>query len=298
MQHAVSRTTWWQRSRETRVAYAFLLPVLSLFLIFRIGPALASFLLSFLKYRIAGNSRFIGLANYQRLLDDGNFWQSLKVTTIYTAIAVPLVIVLALAMALLVNRALRGMSFFRALYFLPYITSMVMVGVIWKWIYKADDGLLNSFLGLFHIPRIPWLEEDYLVLFSLAVMSVWKGVGYAMMILLAGLRAIPQSYQEAAAIDGATAWQRFLKITLPLLKPVLFFVLVIETIGSFQVFDAIYVMTGGGPVRASYSLVYMLYDQGFKYSDFGYASAIGVVLFVIVLTLALGQRAILGRSDT
>jgi multiple sugar transport system permease protein len=297
MERAASRTMW-QRSRETRVAYAFLLPVLSLFLIFRIGPALASFLLSFLKYRIAGNSSFIGLANYRRLLDDGNFWQSLKVTTIYTAIAVPLVIVLALAMALLVNRALRGMSFFRALYFLPYITSMVMVGVIWKWIYKADDGLLNSFLGLFHAPRIPWLEEDYLVLFSLAIMSVWKGVGYAMMILLAGLRAIPQSYQEAAAIDGATAWQRFIKITLPLLKPVLFFVLVIETIGSFQVFDAIYVMTGGGPVRASYSLVYMLYDQGFKYSDFGYASAIGVVLFVIVLGLALGQRTILGRSDT
>jgi multiple sugar transport system permease protein len=197
----------------------------------------------------------------------------------------------------LVNRALRGMSFFRALYFLPYITSMVMVGVIWKWIYRIDTGLLNSFLGLLHGPRIPWLEGDHLVLVSLAIMSAWKSMGYSMMIPLAGLRAIPSVYLEAAALDGATARQRFVKITLPLLKPVLFFV-VIETIGSFQVFDAIYLMTGGGPVRASYSLVYMLYDQGFRYANFGYASAIDIVLFAIVLSLALLQRAIFGRTDT
>ncbi|MGH2562754.1 MAG: carbohydrate ABC transporter permease [Thermomicrobiales bacterium] len=288
---------WRKRLRETGVGYAFILPMLVLFVVFRIWPAVWSFLLSFQDYRLRGGSEWLGFENYQRLRDDDDFWQALKVTFIYAAIAVPLTTVLSLAMAVLVNQKLRAMSFFRALYFLPYITSLVMVGVIWKWIYHNPDGLLNSVLGTVSLGPISWLESDRLVLPSLAIMSAWKGLGYAMMILLAGLRSIDPNVLEAAAVDGATGWQRFFQVTLPLLKPVLFFVIVIETIGAFQVFDAIYVMTGGGPVRASYSLVYKLYDEGFRFLDFGYASAIGVVLFAMVMCVSLIQRAMFGKND-
>lgn len=290
-------SSWWQRTRETRVGLLFVLPVAAFFLVFRLGPAAASFVLSLYKYRLRGNSSYIGFANYDRLAHDQLFWQSLRVTALFTVIAVPMITVLALAVALLVSQKLRGMSFFRALYFLPYITSLVMVGLIWKWIYKTDGGLLNSVITAIGGSPKAWLEGQTLVLVSLAMMTTWKGLGYSMMIFLAGLRAIPEVYQEAAQIDGATAWQRFIRITLPLLKPVIFFVLVIETISSFQVFDAIYVMTGGGPVRASYALVFMLYDEGFKFFDFGYASTIGVVLFGIILCIALVQRYVLGRSE-
>ena len=286
----------WRRSAQARAAYGFILPVLILFVVFRIWPSIQAFIISFQNYEISGESEFLGLANYRRLLDDPIFWDALRVTVVYALIAVPLITVFALALALLINRALAGISFFRAIFFLPYITSFVMVAIIWKWIYRGNDGLLNQLLGVFSIGPVPWLESQELVLPSIAIMATWKGVGYSMMILLAGLRGIPASYLEAAAVDGATASQRFFQITLPLLRPILFFVVVIETISSFQVFDAIYVMTSGGPVRASYSLVYMMYDEGFRFFDFGYASAIGIVLFGMVVTVSLIQRAMFGRG--
>jgi multiple sugar transport system permease protein len=265
---------------------------------FRVWPNFQAFIISFQDYRISGESEFIGLANYQRLLDDPVFWGALRVTFVYALIAVPLTTVVALALALLINRSLKGISFFRALYFLPYITSFVMVAVIWKTIYRRNDGLLNQLLDQFSLGPVPWLESQDLVLPSIAIMATWKGVGYSMMIFLAGMRSIPASYLEAAAVDGATPRQRFFHIVLPLLRPIVFFVVVIETISSFQIFDAIYVMTAGGPIRASYSLVYMMYDEGFGFFDFGYASAIGVVLFGMVLMVSLIQRAMFGRGDT
>lgn len=289
---------WWRRSAQARAAYAFILPVLILFLVFRVWPSLHAFAISFQDYQITGESEFLGLANYRRLLGDPVFWDALRVTIVYAMIAVPLTTIIALMLALLINRTLRGIGFFRAVFFLPYITSFVLVAIIWKWIYRSNGGLLNELLGAFSLGPIPWLESQELVLPSIAIMAVWKGVGYSMMILLAGLRGIPQSYVEAAAVDGATSRQQFFHIVLPLLRPILFFVVVIETISSFQIFDAIYVMTGGGPIRASYSLVYMMYDEGFRFFDFGYASAIGVVLFGMVLMVSLLQRAMFGRGES
>jgi multiple sugar transport system permease protein len=221
----------------------------------------------------------------------------MRVTAIYTVIAVPLSTISALGLALLVNRAIRGISFYRAIYFLPYITSLVMVAVVWSWVYRTNGGLLNSLLGAIDMGPVKWLTSQDMVLPSLAIMATWKGVGYAMMILLAGLRAIPPELGEASSVDGATAWQTFSRVTLPLLKPVLFFVVVIETIGSFQVFDAIFVMTQGGPVRASYSLVYMLYDESFKFGNYGYAAAIGMVLFVITFGVTMLQRLMFGGAE-
>jgi multiple sugar transport system permease protein len=271
--------------------------VLVLFIVFRIWPAINGLLLSFQDYRINGPTTWVGLEHFRFMMQDDIFWHSLKITAIYAAIAVPLSTVTALALALLVNRALRGISFYRAIYFLPYITSLVMVSVVWSWVYKTNGGLLNSLLATINLGPVKWLTSQDMVLPSLAIMATWKGVGYAMMILLAGLRAIPPELGEASSVDGANSWQTFSRVTLPLLKPVLFFVVVIETIGSFQVFDAVFVMTQGGPVRASYSLVYMLYDESFKFGNYGYAAAIGMVLFVITFGVMTLQRLMFGRQD-
>lgn len=292
------RTSAGRRSREWRDpinALIFLLPMLSLFIVFRFVPIFGSIGMSFTDYRISGEWSLIGGENYQRLITDEVFLNSLKTTVLYSAIYVPMTICVALGTAMLLNSVVWGRGLFRGALFLPYVTSFILAGLVWRWVYEFD-GLINGLLAKLGSGPIAFLEDTALVLPSLAVVSVWRGFGYSMLILLAGLKAIPSSYLEAARVDGANAWQRFRIIVLPLLKPVLFFVLVIETIVSFQVFDTIYVMTGGGPARASYTLVYALYDQGFRSFDFGYAATIGVVIFLLVLIITLIQRRFLDRE--
>jgi multiple sugar transport system permease protein len=279
------------------VGLLFVAPMLVLFLVFRVVPVVGAFLLSLTDYRLSGQWSFIALDNYKRLFSDSLFHETLLVTLTYTVIFVPLTVLLSLGTAVLLHQVIWKRGFFRGVFFLPYVTSIVLAAVIWKWIYDVQDGLLNSVLGIVGVGPIDFLGQSGSVLPSIAVTSAWKGFGYSMLILLAGLQAVPKSYLEAAMIDGASTWQRFRYVTLPQLRPILFFVLVIETIGAFQVFDAVYVMTGGGPVHSSYSLVYFLYDSAFKYFDFGYASAIGLVLFVIVLIVSLVQRRLVGRDD-
>jgi multiple sugar transport system permease protein len=228
-------------------------------------------------------------------LSDPIFMSSLRTTLVYAAIYVPLTVLIALSTAMLLNAVLWGRGLFRGAFFLPYVTSFVLAGVIWRWIYEFD-GLINGLLEKVDLGPVGFLQEVKLVLPSLAVVSAWRGFGYSMLILIAGLKAIPSSYLEAARVDGASSWQRFRLVTLPLLRPVLFFVMVIETIAAFQVFDTIYVMTGGGPVRASYTLVYALYDQGFRFFDFGYAATIGIALFLIILVISLVQRWFMDRE--
>ncbi|GAA0596694.1 sugar ABC transporter permease [Kribbella sandramycini] len=283
--------------RRAWVGLVFVAPMLLLFLAFRFLPVVGALWLSLTDYRLSGRWKFIAFDNYTRLVTDSVFHQSLLVTLTYTLIFVPLTVLISLGTAMLLHQVVWRRGFFRGVFFLPYVTSIVLAAVIWRWIYDVEDGLLNAVLGLAGIGPVDFLGDSGSVLASIAVTSAWKGFGYSMLILLAGLQAVPASYLEAAQIDGASAWQRFRYITLPQLRPVLFFVLVIETIGSFQVFDAMYVMTGGGPVRSSYSLVYFLYDSGFKYFDFGYASAIGIALFLIVLVISLIQRRLVGRDD-
>lgn len=287
----------WRKLEKHVIGLGFVLPVLVLFIMFRIWPAINGLLLSFQDYKINRPTNWVGFEHFRFLIQDDIFWHSLRVTFTYALIAVPLSTCAALGLALLINRALRGISFYRAIYFLPYITSLVMVSVVWSWVYKTNGGLLNSLLGTIDLGPVKWLTSQDMVLPSLAIMATWKGVGYAMMILLAGLRAIPHELGEASAVDGATGAQTFWRVTLPLLKPVLFFVVIIETIGSFQVFDAVFVMTQGGPVRASYSLVYMLYDESFKFGNYSYAAAIGVVLFLITFGVTMIQRLMFGGRD-
>ncbi|GIL31222.1 carbohydrate ABC transporter permease [Actinocatenispora comari] len=292
-----ARPSRWSRMRRSGsgIALLFVAPYLLLFLVFRIGPTLAGMALSLAKYQITGIVEWRGLSNFQRLFTDDLFWNALRVTAVYTVIAVPLTLAVALVMAQLSARSIRGIRVYRALYFLPVITSLVTSGVIWQWLY-AEHGPLNGLFGLLGIGPVPWLSSGAAVLPSLSLLSVWTRFGYDMLILLAGLLAIPKEYTEAAMLDGASAWQRFWHITLPQLKPAMFFVVILEIVQSFQVFDVIYVMTGGGPVRSSYSLVFFVYDQGFHYFDFGYASAAGVVLFAITLVVSLVQRRLF-RED-
>ena len=280
--------------RESRIALLFVLPAFLLFLAFRFGPAIAGVGLSFFDYDISGELDWEGLKNFERMLSDPTFWQALGVTLAYSVLAVPISLALSVAMALGVRRAFRGSRLFRSVFFLPVITSLVLAGAIFKWIFSTDGpwSVIMAPLGL----GGSWLNSTMLVVPALVIVGVWSRFGYGMLIVIAALQDVPREHEEAALMDGAGAWNRFRYIVLPRLKPTLFFLAVIETTASFQVFDLVYVMTQGGPAHASYSLVYMLYDQGFKYTDYGYAAAIGVALFVMTLVVALIQRRVIGRQ--
>ncbi|MFC9465557.1 carbohydrate ABC transporter permease [Streptomyces coelicoflavus] len=286
-----------QRRREAVTGILFVLPTLVIFGVFKFLPILGAGAMSLTRYRLNGDITFLGTDNYARLFDDPHFWQSLTATGAYVVLFVPLIIVVSLAGAVLLNKLVRFSGTFRAVLFVPYLSSFVMAGIVWSWIFDID-GPLNAALDGVGLGPVPFLSGDqWLVLGCLALVAVWKGFGYSMLVFLAGLKAQPAEVHEAARIDGASNWQAFRHVTLPLLRPVLFFVLVIETIVGFQVFDTIYVMTGGGPNRASYSLIYFLYDQGFKFLDFGYAAAVGMVLFAIVFILSLIQRRFVEGKD-
>ncbi|MFJ4165523.1 carbohydrate ABC transporter permease [Microbacterium sp. NPDC089698] len=280
--------------REARVALLFVLPAFLLFLAFRFGPSLVGVALSFFQYDISGDVAWRGLDNFQRLVADPLFWRALGTTVIYTVFAVPISLVLSTVMALGVRRAFRGSRFFRSIFFLPVITSLVLAGSIFVWIFSGDGpwSKLMAPLGL----GGSWLGSTILVIPAIIVVGVWSRFGYGMMIMIAAMQDIPRELEEAALMDGANAWQRFRWIILPYLRPTVFFLAVIETTAAFQVFDVIYVMTQGGPANASYSLVYLLYDQGFKYFDYGYAAAVGVALFVMTLVVALIQRLVIGKQ--
>ncbi len=280
--------------REARMAFLFVLPAFLLFIAFRFGPTIAGVLLSLFDYDISGEIDWRGLEHFQRLVADPLFWRAMGTTLIYTLFAVPISLVLSTVMALGVRRAFRGARFFRSIFFLPVITSLVLAGSIFVWIFSSNGpwSALMAPLGL----GGSWLGSTVLVIPAVVVVGVWSRFGYGMMIMIAAMQDVPRELEEAALMDGATAWQRFRSIILPYLRPTIFFLAVIETTFAFQVFDVIYVMTQGGPAHASYSLVYLLYDQGFKYFDYGYAAAVGVALFVMTLAVALVQRLLIGKQ--
>lgn len=285
-----------QRRRQIWIAYAFLAPGLIIFVIFRYLPAFASLLLGFFDWSLLAPPQFIGLANYTALFQDQVFWRALGNTAAYTLMTVPTDIVISLALALLLNQKLPGMRIFRLAYFIPVVTATAIVSVIWRWLYQPE-GLVNAVLHLFGVPAINWLADSRFALPAIAVMAVWKHVGFNMLLFLAGLQAIPAEVEEAARIDGAGRWARFRSVTFPLLRPILVLAVVLTTISSFQVFDATYVMTNGGPFYATTTLVFYAYQQAFDQYSMGYAGAIAFVLFMIILLLSLLQRLILRGDD-
>ena len=277
-------------SRQEQLwALFFIAPYLIGLLFFWLGPVIASFLISFTDWELVGRPAWIGFENYQRLFADELFIRSLVNTVYYTIISVPLGMIISLLLAIAVNQKLKGIVFFRTAFFLPHISSMVAVALLWSWIYNAQYGLLNHFLGLFGIPPQNWLGNPKLAMPALIVMSVWKGLGYNMMIWLAALQGIPEDLYEAARIDGANKWQQFRNITLPLLSPTTFLLLILGLIGSFQVFEQSYVMTQGGPAHATYTIVFYIFSNAFEWLRMGYASAMAYILALIIFALTIFQ---------
>lgn len=279
--------------------YLFLLPAIILLGLTVIWPALQAFYLSFTRYEydITQAPEWVGLANFKRLIADKIFWQTLKNTLIYLVGVVPILVILPLALAILVNQKLRGISWFRAAYYTPVIISMVVAGLAWKWLY-AENGLLNQILKLIGFNEgIPWLTSPNWVLFSVMAVTIWKGLGYYMVIYLAGLQSIPHDLYEAAAIDGSDGLKKHWDITVPLMKPYLFLVAVISAISATKVFEEVYIMTQGGPRNSSKTVVYYLYDQAFRNLEISYACTIGLVLFLIILGLSI-LRIILNNSSS
>ena len=274
------------RTREAIECYVFMLPVIFGLLLFYLGPMIASLYFSFTDYDMLSPAEWIGLENYRDLFEDDIFWKSLRVTVMYSTISVPLVLILALAMALLLNQKFAGVTFFRTVYYLPTVMSGVAVATLWKWIFNTDYGILNLLLDKIGIRGPAWLVDANWAIWALIMTSLWT-VGGSMLIFLAGLQSIPSDLYEAAEIDGAGAWNRFRNITIPLISHVTFFNLILGIIGALQVFTEAFVLTEGGPNNSTLLLSVHLYRNAFEFLRMGYASAIAWVMFLIVLLLTL-----------
>jgi multiple sugar transport system permease protein len=283
--------------RETLAGYLFLLPNAIGFIIFTALAVVASAAISLTQWDLISDPVFIGFDNYVTLFTDDPLFRTVLWNTFYfTIVSVPASTLIALALALLFNTGLRMIPLFRTLYFLPVITATVVVALIWRWFYNPDFGILNYLLWEMGVEAPPnWLADRTWAMPAIIIMAVWKQVGYNMVIFLAGLQAIPDNLYEAAAIDGAGRWQRFWNITLPLLTPTTFFVLVITIIGSLQVFDAVLVLTDGGPANATRTVVYHIWEEAFVFLEMGYAAAVAWILFFIVFLVTLVQWKLQGR---
>jgi multiple sugar transport system permease protein len=273
--------------KEAIFGYLFILPWLIGFLGLRLGPMLASFFLSFSDYAIISAPEFIGLANFIKMFtNDPSFWDALRVTVTYAVFAIPIGMAISLTIALLLNQKVPGVAVWRTIYYLPSVVSGVALATLWVWLFHSQFGLINLGLSVVGIQGPAWLANPDWALVALIIMSFW-GIGGGMVINLAGLQGIPTELYEAASIDGANAWRRFWSVTIPMLSPVLFFNLVMGVIETFQYFTNAYVMTNGGPGRATLFLQLYLFQNAFRYYKMGYASALAWVMFLIILVLTL-----------
>ncbi len=290
---------WWRtlRGQERLVGYGFLLPDVLGLTVFVGLPIVGAFWISFHNWSLIGDSTWAGLSNYRTAEHDPAFRDALKITAIYTFSFVPLLYVCSLGLALLVNQKLRFTGLFRMAYFVPFMFSLAISSVVWTLLLDERTGPFNVVLGWVGIPAQAWLGSEKLALASVVAVTLWQSVGFGMIIFLAGLQDIPRSYYEAAVVDGAGPWRRFASITMPLLKPTTAFVLVISFIGALQVFDPIYIMTQGGPANSTTTAVFYIYQQGFKFLQFGYASALSVILFAIILLFTLVQLRVFRQED-
>ena len=274
--------------------YLLISPWVLGFVVFTLGPLLASLFYSFTYYNIGEAFRWTGLDNYRELVfEDPLFWTSLYNTVYYTLLAVPSTLIVALAFALLLNQKVWGMPFFRTAYYLPSVTPAVANAVLWMWIFNPQFGLLNYGLQAIGLPRVLWLADPAWSKPSLVIMHLWS-LGGPMVIYLAGLQGIPSELHEAAMIDGAGRWARFRNVTIPILSPVIFFNLIMQTIASFQVFVAAYIMTAGGPLDSTRFYVLYLFNRAFGYFQMGYASAMAWILFLVILLVTILNFKFLG----
>ncbi|MFC5834246.1 carbohydrate ABC transporter permease [Nonomuraea insulae] len=273
-----------QRRMERRWGLLMAVPAILGFAIFTAGPMVASLVFSLTDWQVGGTPAFVGLGNYTELVQDELFWTSLSATTYYTLGAVPLVLIVSFAVAMLLNEKVRGLAFWRTVFYLPTLVPAIANVVLWIWIFNPDFGLLNSLLRQTGLPAGQWVYDESTAIPSLIVMSTW-GFGNTMVIFLAGLQGVPKHLYEAVSIDGGGAWRRFWHVTLPMMTPTIFYNLVVGVVGTFQVFNQAYVMTEGGPNNATLFYVYYLFRKAFRESEMGYASALAWVLFMIIVVI-------------
>lgn len=283
---SVPRFRLTNRRREAVMAYLFLSPWLLGFLIFLVGPMVASFYLSFTEYKVIQPPQWIGLGNYARMFGDDLFYQALSVTARYTVISVPLGITVALALAMLLNQRIVARGLLRTIFYLPSIISGVAVAIVFAWIFNAQFGILNYLLSFVGIAGPNWLGSPRWALWAFVLMSLW-GVGGNMVIFLAALQGVPKALYEAGELDGATQWQRFWRITVPMISPAILFVTIMGIIASFQTFTQSYIMTGGGPANSTLFYLLYLYKNAFSWFEMGYASALAWLLFLIIIVCTL-----------
>ena len=282
--------------RSNPVGYLFTLPYLIFFTVFVAYPVGFAFYLTVHSWNIVRPEKpFVGFRNYERLLSDELFYKALTNTFVFLVVHIPLQIAVALLLAVVLNQKIPGRAFFRVAFFLPFVTSGAIISLIWLRLY-ADNGLLNNALNSVGLPALGWLSSPRLAMPSIAIMATWKNVGYYLMIFLAALQAIPSQLYEESYLNGANAWQRFWYITLPLLNPAMVLVVVLSTIGGFSLFVEPFVMTGGGPVDSTLSIVLYLYRQAFQFLRMGYAATLGVALALIIFAVTLLQRRLVERE--
>jgi ABC-type sugar transport system permease subunit len=282
--------------KDTLSGYMFIAPALISLLVFMVYPVIASFIISGFDWGILTVPKFVGLENYKTLFKDPVFLESLKNTFTWVIMYVPVSILASLIVALAMDMPLRGIGFFRTMFYLPVMTPMVVCALLFVWIYNTDFGVLNYLLSFIGIPPVRWLTDRNLSLISIALMSVWKHSGYNMLILLSALQGIPESLYEAAALDGITPWRKLINIKLPLIMPSMYFVVLTSVIDAFQVFTEVYIMTKGGPGYSTYTVSYYLFNNAFEFGKMGYACAMSVVMFAIILTVTLIQDKIMNKN--
>jgi len=293
--------SWWQKRkyRDWFIAFLFVFPALINFTLFRYYPMAWAIKASFWDYNLMrGFLKMVGFGNYIRALtDDPAFWQSMKITLTFVAVYVPVQIGLALALAVFANQRKPGMGAIRAFIFVPVVTSFVVVSIIWGMLLNSDVGIVNGILQTFGLARLRFINNVHNALPTIIMISIWKNVGYSVIILVAGLKGIPDMYYEAATVDGANNWQKFWKITMPMLRRQLMFVTVWATLGAFQVFIPVYTLTDGGPNRATNVIVYYLYKKAFVFGEMGYASALSILLLLILLGVSAIQMRLMRSED-
>ena len=278
-----------RRIYKTRAGYLFVLPALLVFAVFLFFPLGYTVHISLHNWIQIRNPQFIGLRNYVGVFADESFWNAMKNTAYYVLMVVVPVVVLALIFAVLLNAQMFLKNFFKSLFYIPVISSSIVVAIVWRYIYQVDHGILNYFLSLFGIQGPMWLANIYTALPAVAFVGIWKSMGYYIVIFLAGLQSIPSELYEAAHIDGSSKLQSFLYITVPMLRPITLMVIILATIGAFQVFDMIYIMTFGGPIEATSTAVWRIYHVSFAQFRPGYGAAMGFVLFIVIMVVSLVQ---------
>ena len=281
---------------KTRHAWAFLLPAIIFLMIFSIIPIFWVIYLGFTDYNVFSPAQWVGLENFEKLFNDPKFWKALRNTVYYWALVTPAITIASLLLAVLVNQQLIGIKLYRLAYYFPVLVSVVITALLWKWMF-ATDGVFNFVFSLIGLGPVPWLTSESTAMISVAIVTVWQGLGYYMLIYLAGLQSVPNDLYEAAEIDGAGFWRKQWNITIPMLRPIIFFVSVISTMGAFKEFTLMLVMTGGGPVNSTTTLVYLVFKEAFENINMGYASAIATVLFMLILIITIINMKIQDQTD-